>query len=913
MNWYLRTILAGLPIQALDRFKVTDPEVRAFLSRKETDAKLYVGAIQKNPNITLPELMGGFEEKEKGDTKEDYARKSEKYTSEQIEWASNMSSALRDDSYFQWLLNIAENESADITQDSNGAGHDDKIIFEAINRFKDLKDKKYLSSNPEFDESYGYEFDKSDINNYKTKSDLLRILSDYYENNNEEAYSRIGSLSGADVIFEGENGVTIIEIEDYESMNALGSKGWCVQREEEAFDDYGPPFYLFYMYKNPYALYHSGSGEFKNEHDKTMEIKDTIPLIDGVKLLISDGVLKDRRLLKSEMEEEVDEWGDPIDPDNYIHPTDPGEFEVAIDTVKTEKKINELSSRGDMKSVMGLLDENLEYASLISDYNLRSENSLNLIEGHFSNLYANFSDFKGIRKFYKSLPNILAGRYPSNESIENIIISYIENINAGTLSKTYKDTPKILKTKRVRGSFKDLFVKNIKKHHILYKGLPDEFKNEEMNSLAYQHLLARLLSKDDETIEIPKFDNLNDDFKTDEIKSAIFNAHKNKIMLNYKHYLFAPKEHREEIKPIYYESIINKMNSGNFEFNEWNDIYDAQNVKEVRSAFHAFCKKKVFEDHRNIIRFSDEFIDDDMILALKRSYLEYAKGNPDLIHEDWDRFFESYKSPQLRDLIYGRWIDLISKDNKNYYSAPKSFRDDNMKKVMKQSLNNYFSDEESEKDFSKENWRRMEDGFATPNIKDSFYNNYLKEIANNFEAYDSVPTELRDDKMQRVAYDSFFKFISNPSNNFPRWETLQKFYKSPDAYSLYYDYFTTLVESDVDNNDNNGHSTMVTGIIFDNVVPSDFKDVKMRELAYYSMMDRIKNSKKFPPRIDNMSDNFRTDEMEEVIKYKWIEHVLRLKNYSLMGMPGEYVLWPPMQEAIKNMYSQSSWYGRVRS
>jgi len=437
MNWYLRTILAGLPIQALDRFKVTDPEVRAFLSREETDAKLYVGAIKKNPNITLEELQGNLKTKEKGKTKEEHALK-DKYTQEEVDWANEMSQKLSDPSLFSWLLNQTRNGSANIQ-----TGEDDIKIFRALSKFKQFKDRKQFKK-PEKGEK-----DDGDIRNYKDFSDLSDFLKKIEGDKISVNKDLISSIDGASMAY-AEGDISIVKVDTFEAGNQLFTDGWCVKDDEEFFyKTYGTPYYMWSKNGNPYALYSEPSGDFMDEHDNRMSTAKSVPLVESFEHVRDNNLFK----LGSDM--------------NVI--------------LEQKKRINYDISTGDMDNLERYVRINPETASLIDSFHLNRE-IIDMVKSAYIDaakveeeaiLDDNRANFEGLMEFYDGVPKYVDIRSLISEPIEEFVSLELESY-----PKSWNNFNKAFKTKERKDFMLNHFSGSLRKEPGMDKDyIPTDLKN----------------------------------------------------------------------------------------------------------------------------------------------------------------------------------------------------------------------------------------------------------------------------------------------------------------------------------------------------------------------------------------------------------------------------------------------------
>lgn len=334
----------------------------------------------------------------------------------EVDWAENMSLRLQNASYFMWLLEQARNKSANIE-----TGEDDQKVFQALQAFEKYKKKGLL--NPE----------QSDINQIKTVPDLIQIVSSFTSSRQGAEAEEINQIDGAEVLLS-EGNVTVVQVDKYEAGQQLFSPGWCVQYNRRYFENtYGPPFIMFNLFNRPFALFHPKTGYFKDEHDDSMSIRDTIPLLDALEKLIKNGI---------------------------IDTSKGGDIYVVEETIDKKNLINALIRQQLVPELEDILFRDLSYSSLIDPYNLTPD-IINVINGVFEKEYKMEKAYAGtIINFYKSLPDFLnKNNFPLKPDELEVLQSQMEKFPLST----WDELPKILKTKQLKELCENAILQNVTK------------------------------------------------------------------------------------------------------------------------------------------------------------------------------------------------------------------------------------------------------------------------------------------------------------------------------------------------------------------------------------------------------------------------------------------------------------------
>ena len=126
----------------------------------------------------------------------------------------------------------------------------------------------------------------------------------------KKTISKLGD--GATLLYSQKN-VSVVRVDKYEAGQKLFSEGWCVQNNPDHFDGtYHPPYFMFTLDSRPYALYHQDSGQFKNEHDNSMNLSETVPLLDSLRYLVKNNIIQPESSGEHEIIKETFEVGDMV-------------------------------------------------------------------------------------------------------------------------------------------------------------------------------------------------------------------------------------------------------------------------------------------------------------------------------------------------------------------------------------------------------------------------------------------------------------------------------------------------------------------------------------------------------------------------------------------------------------------------
>ncbi len=531
------------------------------------------------------------------------------WTQEEVNWAANITTKLNGPSYFQWLLEQARNGSANIQ-----TGEDDKKIFEALQKFDELKNKQLISE---------------DINKLKTFSDLYGVVSKFLQQQSQNRMQDIGSMEGADLLYD-ENNISIIKVTSPAAGKELfEDSGWCVN-DPDTFSSYGPPFYLFRKYNNNYALYHSQYGDFKNVADKPMGMRETVPLLPAWNFLFETGVVQQEDLWK-------------------------GDISVIPDIIQQKKTINKLCSIGDMQALDNVISSNLEYSNLIDKFNLTPE-IFNLVKRNFLEARDQHTNAEEINDFYNSVPPYLdqAGILPTDMQKSQIehnmginmdrdtfgrleegtldirgssIIDQLDNINS-----LYRKLHKSLKTDKAKRQAvywnKKIIPDNpdairqwvfmpeelrreslpeaqkgaamqIRRNPEKYysseqrKGIPKELITEELQNASYKGFLYRIQK---EPYTVWEKQDLPTEFRTDEFENVLDEA-------------------RIRNNPTYHN------------LSAWNDIGEIFKTKELWNKFYLLMLDQVKNSYSDQIieKIPEEFKTEELMAVFNKTFPSYSE------------------------------------------------------------------------------------------------------------------------------------------------------------------------------------------------------------------------------------------------------------------------------------------------
>jgi hypothetical protein len=437
---------------------------------------------------------------------------------QEVEWAGKLSELLNNPSYFTWLLQQTRNGSADIQ-----TGEDNEKIFDALQKLQVFKNKKMLSPQ------------ESDINKIQNFFELSQIVSKFENTQKEISNKEISQLNGAEIVYV-EGPVSIIKVDTFEAGQQLFSDGWCVKSDKEIFyDSYSPPYYVFNLYNKPYALYCPKNKDFKDEHDGEMTFSKTMPLIDSLKYL---------------------QQNVPIS-------------KFMIEIINKEKEINGYAKENNLEQIKNLLNENLEYSSLIKNFNLTPD-IIKIANNSFLERYKEEkTDIDKIIYFYNSIPSYL----DKNKFLpkKNEIIKFQKELSSNLLF--WKYIPKIFKITELKNTIYEEYKKLLLEDPSEWNYMIDEFKTPEFKNIAYEGYKKHLLKRPHE------WNYMIDEFKTPEFKNIAYEGYKKELLeLPFLWKNMTSEFKTPELKNTAYEGYKKYLLTHP---SEWNEILDEFKTPEL--------------------------------------------------------------------------------------------------------------------------------------------------------------------------------------------------------------------------------------------------------------------------------------------------------------------------------------------
>ncbi|MHA1469021.1 MAG: hypothetical protein ACTSSP_00520 [Candidatus Asgardarchaeia archaeon] len=529
------------------------------------------------------------------------------WTPEEVNWVADISTKLNDPSYFLWLLEQTRNGSANIQ-----TREDDKKIFEALEKFDELKKKKLISE---------------DINKFKTFADLYEVVKDFLEQQGRSYMQDVGSMGGAKLLYN-ENNISVIEVRNSKAGQELfRDSGWCV-KEPEQFDHYGPPFYLFRKYNENYALFHAKYGDFKDVADKSMRMRETIPLLPSFNFLFQSEIIdpKKQRL---------------------------GDIRVIPEIMQQKETTNKLCEIGDMQALDNVISSDLEYSNLIEKFNLTPE-IVDLVKNNFLKTRGKLSKPEEINDFYHSIPVYLdqAGILPteqeksivsgamdisidrdSYEMLEKgyLDLNYPSKIvrNLETINNLYRKLHKSLKTDKIKREavrWNKMIIKSAPEAIELWAMLPEELKRECLPEA--QKGAADEIRRDPKLYYDPEQQKqIPPELITENLKNASYRGVLQ--LLPKKPYLsweqkIPPEFRTDDFDNILYEARIKGVPT---KFSSWEDMDEIFKTKELWNKFYSLALNSIQNSYSPSIisRIPDEFKTEELIALYYQHHSEQAQ------------------------------------------------------------------------------------------------------------------------------------------------------------------------------------------------------------------------------------------------------------------------------------------------
>jgi len=174
-----------------------------------------------------------------------------------VKWALSISKK-----HAIWLTNLMRRNPKEFI-----FGEDDQKVKEALEIFAKARKKR--------------EFEKKDLNQYKSYEELAEAIAPYKEVKSNREKERDARQEGLKLI-DKDGEYSLYELLNFEAAHSVAqSTEWCVSWEENwhNYKSQGP---LFYISKDnePYSLMHSASRQFKNVSDAPMTDGATVPVLN---------------------------------------------------------------------------------------------------------------------------------------------------------------------------------------------------------------------------------------------------------------------------------------------------------------------------------------------------------------------------------------------------------------------------------------------------------------------------------------------------------------------------------------------------------------------------------------------------------------------------------------------------------
>lgn len=190
-----------------------------------------------------------------------------------VKWAIGLSRK-----HAVWLSNMMKKDSSQFTM-----GEDDEIVKEFLSLFEKARKRP--------------EFEKKDINQYKSYQELQEALAPYKEiKTNKE--QDLANVSNGLMKVDSEGEYELYKVLTYDAAKVIGEgTSWCIIHKEHfySYNNTGP---MFYISKNesPYSLIHVASNQYKNIYNQTMDAGSTIPILNLMKRNLSTIGIGNNRL-----------------------------------------------------------------------------------------------------------------------------------------------------------------------------------------------------------------------------------------------------------------------------------------------------------------------------------------------------------------------------------------------------------------------------------------------------------------------------------------------------------------------------------------------------------------------------------------------------------------------------------------
>jgi len=173
-----------------------------------------------------------------------------------VKWALDVSRK-----HAVWLTNIMRRNPKEFI-----FGEDDQKVKEALEIFTKARKKR--------------EFEKKDLNQYKSYEELAEAIAPYREVKSIREKERDARQDGLSLI-DKDGEYSLYELLNFEAAHSVAQRTeWCVSWEDNwnGYKSQGP---LFYISKDgePYCLMHAATSQFKNVSDTRMSEGATVPIL----------------------------------------------------------------------------------------------------------------------------------------------------------------------------------------------------------------------------------------------------------------------------------------------------------------------------------------------------------------------------------------------------------------------------------------------------------------------------------------------------------------------------------------------------------------------------------------------------------------------------------------------------------
>ena len=476
---------------------------------------------------------------------------------EVVNWADQISKQVEPSGkYIQWIAeqNIKKNI---LTKEDNNK------IIENLKLFHELKQKNKIKGK------------EADIRSFINPNNLSEFLEKFKSGDIDSKREKEKKLTeeGVKTVFSLGN-VDVVEISTQEAASKLcrfpNNEGWCI-KDPKFYKKYTPPFYLFYVDGERYALFNDKSGEFKNIDDKTLTKKEIIPIAEAAKELIKNNnfVLKEDYMVLYEMYPEelrdnaYEGWKKYLTENTYAWEDVPEEFK----TEELKNHVYQVWKKELMKNPNYWINVPEEF---------RTEELKNIV-------------YKSWKKY------LTENAYDWEKIPEEFITEELKNISyEGWLMDNPLNWEKIseeLKTPKLWNITYETWKKSLIGYPHNWRSIPEEFKLEELRNIAYEAWKKELAKNPEAGMDMWRY--LPEEFNTEELRTIVYERWKKELIKHPYIWEDIPEELKtEELKNIAYEAWKKElMEKPEAAMELWKRIPKELKTKELEQIFYKVYKK----------------------------------------------------------------------------------------------------------------------------------------------------------------------------------------------------------------------------------------------------------------------------------------------------------------------------------